>query len=62
MTPEYYSHMRRGVTRAAMINMRLAEGAHVHTVKHDDEYCAGGDSECPLFQVQLEEAVEAWSE
>lgn len=60
MPPEYYSHIRKGVMRAATINLRLADGAHVHTARADDEYCAGGDSECPLFQMQLKEAVETW--
>lgn len=60
MMPEFYSHIRRGVMRAATVNLRLADGAHVHTMRGSDEYCAGGDSECPMFGLQLEEAVTAW--
>ena len=43
---------------AALIREIRAKGI---VFSGDDEYCAGGDSECPIFGVQLVEAVEAWS-
>lgn len=48
----------------------LMSGEHVHRMWMrddeeflgcDDEMCLGGDPECPLFGIQLAEAMEAWS-
>lgn len=41
---------------------RLLEGHHIHTITAPGgEHCHGGDSECDLWQLQLEEALEAWT-
>jgi hypothetical protein len=40
----------------------LREGKHIHTDNaRDGEMCQGGDPECPLWQMQREEAMDAWS-
>ncbi len=44
------------------INDVLADGGHVHAdLINGQQHCMGGDPECPLYSVQLEEAMEAWS-
>jgi hypothetical protein len=48
--------------RRVVRDAELLGGGHVHTVSHSyDEMCQGGDPECPLWYVQLIEAVETWS-
>ena len=63
MNPEFYS-VARGVSPSALptINERLNQGVHVHAVcaRVPDEYCAGGDSNCPLYDIQVKEAIETW--
>lgn len=40
----------------------LAEGEHVHANLVDgQEYCMGGQSDCPFWELQLKEALETWS-
>lgn len=40
----------------------VANGKHVHRIREDgQEYCMGGDSKCPFFDLQLREAMETWS-
>ena len=54
---------RSGKTLVAMAvrDAALRRGEHVHRVAADNNtYCEGGDSECPLFGIQLREAIEAW--
>jgi hypothetical protein len=52
----------KAIIRRAIRDMELADGKHVHTVSYSyDEKCEGGDSECALWQMQLEEAVQAWA-
>lgn len=52
----------RGLTARVMVDAALREGRHVHrAVGYSDMVCAGGDPECPLFALQLKEAMEAWS-
>ncbi len=43
-----------------MYEAALRRGQHVHRNVNQDETCLGGDSECPIFAIQLEEAMEAW--
>ena len=47
----------------ADLDGQLREGGHIHSYApgSGEERCRGGDSECYLFQLQLEEAMEAWS-
>ncbi|MFE6222951.1 hypothetical protein [Streptomyces sp. NPDC057854] len=48
--------------RRVVTDAELREGKHVHTENYShSEMCQGGDPECPLWQAQLEEAMEAWS-
>lgn len=42
-------------------NGALMSGEHVHRMYVNDEMCLGGDPECPLWGVQLAEALEVWS-
>lgn len=50
------------IVRRVVIDAELRDGKHVHTRNFShEEMCAGGDSECPLWGVQLQEAMEAWS-
>ncbi len=47
--------------RRFMRDGKLAMGMHVHTARPDgNEYCEGGQADCPLFGIQLIEALEAW--
>lgn len=52
------------IVRRVMNDGLLREGQHVHTrnFTNTDEMCQGGDPECSLWQIQLDEAMEAWSE
>jgi hypothetical protein len=52
----------RGIVQKVVMDYELIRGGHAHTVsKGGDEMCHGGDPECPLWGVQLAEALEAWS-
>jgi hypothetical protein len=51
----------KAIIQRVLRDAQLREGGHVHTVgARDGEMCQGGDSECPLFAIQLQEAMEAW--
>lgn len=51
----------KAVIQRVLQEQALREGKHVHTVNaRDGEMCQGNDSECSLFSMQLEEAMEAW--
>lgn len=44
-----------------LMEQKIRNGEHVHRVSADgNTYCEGGDPECPLFGIQLREAMEAW--
>lgn len=44
-----------------ILEHQLRQGEHVHRVAADgNTYCEGGDPECPLFGIQLREAMQAW--
>lgn len=48
--------------RRVATDAELRDGKHIHTMNFTyDETCQGGDPECRLWQIQLEEAMEAWS-
>lgn len=50
------------IIKRVVRDMELAEGGHIHTANaSSDEMCHGGDPECPLWQMQLTEAMETWS-
>lgn len=52
----------KAIIQRVIRDEQLREGKHVHTVSYSyGEHCHGGDSECHLWQVQLEEAMEAWA-
>jgi hypothetical protein len=40
--------------------LRRGEHIHRHISPGQDVMCEGGDSECPLWAMQLEEAMESW--
>lgn len=44
-----------------LMEYKLRHGEHVHRVSENgDTYCEGGDSDCPLFGIQLREAMQSW--
>lgn len=44
-----------------LMEQKVLNGEHVHRVSTDgNTYCEGGDPECPLFGIQLREAMTAW--
>lgn len=50
------------IVRRVVTDRLLREGKHIHTANYSHgETCQGGDPECPLWQMQLREALEAWS-
>lgn len=50
------------IIRRVVTDGELREGVHVHTANHlHGEVCQGGDSECALWQQQLDEAIQTWS-
>lgn len=54
---------RQGKRSAARfwLDQKLLNGEHAHRMSVDSsEYCEGGDPECPLFGIQLREAMESW--
>lgn len=52
----------KGYLTNMLTEAELRRGGHVHSVSYGGgELCVGGDSECYLFAIQLEEAMEAWS-
>lgn len=56
------SRTGKAIIQRVLREAQLREGGHVHTVNaRYGERCQGGDSECPLFQTQLNEAMKAWS-
>ena len=58
MNPGQYG---KAIIQRVIRDAQLRNGDHVHTVNaRDGEMCQGGDSECPFFQIQLDEAMEAW--
>jgi len=59
MNPGQYG---KAIIQRVIRDAQLREGKHVHTVNaRDGEMCQGGDPECYLWQLQLDEALEAWS-
>lgn len=49
------------IIRRVLRDEALREGKHIHTDNaRDGEMCQGGDPQCPLWGMQLEEAMEAW--
>ncbi|MER7599451.1 hypothetical protein [Streptomyces hydrogenans] len=61
---EWHENRKAGkaIVQRVVQDSQLREGKHVHTASHSyGEKCQGGDWQCPLWQQQLEEAVEAWS-
>lgn len=52
----------KSLTARTLADQGVMQGRHVHRMWYNnDETCLGGDSECPVFNMQLEEAMEAWS-
>jgi hypothetical protein len=50
------------IIRRVVTDMELKDGKHIHTDSYrDGEICQGGDPECPLWNMQLDEAMEVWS-
>lgn len=48
--------------RRVRSDVELVRGQHIHTSNHaNGEVCEGNDPECPLWLLQLSEAMEAWS-
>lgn len=51
----------KAIIQRVIRDAELRNGKHIHTMSaRDGEMCQGGDSECPLFHIQLAEAMEAW--
>lgn len=51
------------IVRRVVNDALLRDGKHIHVSNftNTDEVCQGGDSECPLWNIQLDEAMETWS-
>lgn len=59
-----FESKRQGKTIDSLLlaEAMLRRGEHVHRVSaNNGTYCAGGDGDCPLFGIQLREAIEAWT-
>lgn len=51
----------KGAWARQQVEHALERGEHVHSAAvGNGEHCMGGDWECPLYQRQLDEALEAW--
>ena len=52
----------RAIIQRVVIDSHLRQGDHVHVASRlEGMVCKGGDSECLIWQGQLEIAMEAWS-
>lgn len=52
----------KAIVEKVILEAALRRGEHVHRVSRSGgTTCEGGDSECPLYGIQLVEAMEAWS-
>jgi hypothetical protein len=50
------------IIQRVVTDMQLKDGKHIHTDNYrDGEICQGGDFSCPLWNMQLDEAMEVWS-
>jgi hypothetical protein len=50
------------IVHRVITDQMLREGKHIHTDNYrDGEICHGGDPECHLWNIQLDEAMEVWS-
>lgn len=59
-------HFGRGsgkrIIEEAVLRDHLMDGGHIHRVKaNNDTVCEGGDPDCPLWGIQLIEALETWT-
>lgn len=53
----------REISNQVLAEAMLKNGEHVHRLALDGNYyCQGNDSECPLWGIQLREAMEAWND
>jgi hypothetical protein len=49
------------VQQGEFLRAALRRGEHVHRHVGDDVLCEGNDSECPVFDMQLKEAMHVWA-
>ncbi|MFD4474623.1 hypothetical protein ACFWPU_00700 [Streptomyces sp. NPDC058471] len=58
----FYAQGGTGMLTTARIEVALKNGHHVHAHSaYGDVKCEGGDPECPIFEMQLSEAMTVWN-